>query len=142
MSDIIKIKPQRLSRELDSFFDPFTRFFREEPFQIFNTFNSFSEDYDVVKTDNGFQIEYPIPGFKKSEISLTHNGDVLKIEGEMKNSSDRNFIYHGNKRKYFSYELNIGSTAEVEEATMEDGILKIKVKSEKFKNNSKKITIK
>lgn len=142
MSDIIKLKPQRLSRELDSFFDPFSRFFREDPFQFFNNYSSLMEEYNVIKTENGYQIEYPIPGFKKSEINLTHNGDILKIEGEKKERSENNFIYHGDKRHYFSYEMRIGRSSEVEEATLEDGILKIKIKSEKFKDNSKKIAIK
>ena len=37
---------------------------------------------DVIKTQNGFEVEMEIPGFKKEEINLSYEKDVLTVWAE------------------------------------------------------------
>lgn len=39
---------------------------------------------DVIKTQNGFEVEIEIPGFKKEEINVSYEKDLLTVWAERK----------------------------------------------------------
>ncbi|MBE5765471.1 MAG: Hsp20 family protein [Clostridiales bacterium] len=39
---------------------------------------------DVIKTQNGFEVEVEIPGFKKEEINVSYEKDLLTVWAERK----------------------------------------------------------
>jgi len=82
---------------------------------------------DVSNTDKEFKVEFMLPGFKKEEVKLEINNDVLSISAERKENKYFNKI---NK----SYSLPENLDTENVEAKLEDGVLKIlipKLKEEK-----------
>lgn len=52
-------------------YDPFRRFFSNVDPQI-----------DVIRTDDGFEVEIPVPGFKTEQIEIVVKENVLTITGK------------------------------------------------------------
>ena len=106
------------------------RFFNDDLFDSFLSF-PFGERSllnDISETDKEFKVEFMLPGFKKEEVKLAIENDVLSISAERKE-----------KNKYFneikkSYSLPENLDTENVDAKLEDGVLKIlipKLKEEK-----------
>jgi HSP20 family protein len=100
---------------------------------------------NVKETEKEYKIELAVPGFKKENIDVHLDNDILHISAESKNEKneeDENFT-----RKEFSYnsfsrsfQLPKSANNEKIDAKYEDGILKIKVnkKEEAIKTEAKK----
>jgi HSP20 family protein len=52
-------------------YDPFRRFFSNVDPQI-----------DVIRTDSGFEVEIPVPGFKTDQIEVVVKENVLTVTGK------------------------------------------------------------
>jgi HSP20 family molecular chaperone IbpA len=52
-------------------YDPFRRFFSNVDPQI-----------DVIRTDGGFEVEIPVPGFKTDQIELVVKENILTLTGK------------------------------------------------------------
>jgi len=48
----------------------------------FSPLNSFSNDIEIMNTEEGFVVEIPAPGFKPGEIEVTLDKHVLSIIGK------------------------------------------------------------
>jgi HSP20 family molecular chaperone IbpA len=64
---------------------PFADFFGFDPFR--NLFSSLSTTQSIggielVRTDNGFNVEIPVAGFKPDEINVTLDQNVLTVSGK------------------------------------------------------------
>jgi HSP20 family protein len=57
-------------------------FFNWDPFRTF--FDGFSGAFgvDVTRTDTGYQVELPVPGYKPNEIEVTVEDSVLTVTGK------------------------------------------------------------
>jgi len=86
--------------------------------------------YNVGETDKGYSLELELPGFKKEEISVEINKEILSITAKSKR-----------KEINKSFSLWDGVDAENIEAVLEDGILKINL-DKKEQPAPKKITLK
>jgi HSP20 family molecular chaperone IbpA len=82
-------------------YDPFRRFFSNVDPQI-----------DVVRTDKGFDVEIPVPGFKTDEIEIVVKENVLTVTGK-------------SERRAFTRSLKLPDDVDTQaiEAGVENGLL-------------------
>jgi len=81
-----------------------------DPFNVIRASVGF--DYDVRRTETGYHIELPVPGYNSSHIEVAAKDEILTVEGK-------------NDRGTFSRSFAIPEDVDVErtEATVADGIL-------------------
>lgn len=58
---------------------PFRDLFGFDPFSPMRS-NWFG--YDVTRTDAGYEVEVPVPGFKPEEVDVTYQDDVLAVSAK------------------------------------------------------------
>jgi HSP20 family protein len=82
-------------------YDPFRRFFSNVDPQI-----------DVIRTERGFDVEIPVPGFKTDEIEIVVKENVLTITGK-------------SERRAFTRSLKLPDDVDTQaiEAGVENGLL-------------------
>lgn len=87
-------------------YDPFRRFF-----------SNLDPEIDVVRSEHGFDVEIPVPGFKPADIEITVKEDVLTVSGK-------------NERRGFTRSLKLPEDIDTNavEAAVEDGMLSLKLK--------------
>jgi len=94
---------------------------------VFRDFQMPSTNYPphniVTITENEFNLELTVAGFKKSEISMEEHHGVLTISGSKETSSESTYQYRGIAARSFSKSFRIAEYFEVSNATLEDGIL-------------------
>ena len=59
---------------------PFRDLLGFDPFQTLRS--SWAFDYDVSRTDNGYEVEVPVPGYKPEQIDVTFKEGVLSVVGK------------------------------------------------------------
>lgn len=93
-----------LARELLGF-DPFK--------QLGNTWQF---DYDVTRTESGYEIEVPVPGFNGSQIEVYFQDGTLAINGK-------------NERRTFTRSFAVPEDVDPEniEAAVKDGMLSLRL---------------
>ena len=98
---------------------------------------------NVIETKESASFELFVPGFKKENISVTLNGDTLKIEGKRTVKEDYTFAQY--KTASFKKEIEINTRVIDKDslsAKMEDGVLYISLKKAKEASSSVKVEIK
>jgi HSP20 family molecular chaperone IbpA len=58
---------------------PFRDLFGFDPFAPMRS-NWFG--YDVTRTDTGYEVEVPVPGFKPEDVEVTYQDDVLAVNAK------------------------------------------------------------
>jgi HSP20 family protein len=59
---------------------PFRDLLGFDPFQ--NIRGAYGFDYEVSRTENGYEIEVPVPGFNSSNVDVSFKDGVLSIAGK------------------------------------------------------------
>jgi len=59
---------------------PYQDLFGFDPFQALRS--NWAFDYDVSRTETGYEIEVPVPGYKPEQIDVTLKGGVLSVNGK------------------------------------------------------------
>jgi HSP20 family molecular chaperone IbpA len=87
-------------------YDPFRRFFSNVDPQI-----------DVIRTEAGFEVEIPVPGFKTDQIELIVKENVLTLTGK-------------NERRAFTRSLKLPEDVDSQniEASVDNGLLTLVLK--------------
>jgi HSP20 family protein len=87
-------------------YDPFRRFFSNVDPQI-----------DVIRTDAGFEVEIPVPGFKTDQIEIVVKENVLTVTGK-------------SERRAFTRSLNLPDDVDTQtiEASVDNGMLLLTLK--------------
>ncbi len=87
-------------------YDPFRRVFSNVDPQI-----------DVIRTENGFDVEIPVPGFKTDQIEIVVKEAILTITGK-------------SERRAFTRSLKLPDDVDTQniEAVVEDGLLLLTLK--------------
>ena len=87
-------------------YDPFRRFFSNIDPQI-----------DVVRTDHGYDVEIPVPGYKTGEIEIVVKENVLTVTGK-------------NERRAFTRSLKLPDDIDTQtiEASVDNGMLMLTLK--------------
>ncbi len=112
---------QRLFDQLDALSIGFGSTFRE--FQIPN--NNYPP-YNIVKiSDDEFNIELALAGFKKNELQMEEHQGRLTIKGNKEVINGSDYQHRGIAARSFSREFRIAEYFEVRSAKLEDGILTI-----------------
>ena len=98
--------------------------------------------WNVVKYSKGkYGLELGLAGFKKENVLVEVNDGVLTIEGKVDDSAI-DYVQKGLSTKSFYKQFSLPNEAVVDEATMEDGMLKIQFGIKETETNSKKVNIK
>jgi HSP20 family protein len=81
-----------------------------DPFH--NLRSSFGFDYDVRRTEHGYEVEVPIPGYNSSQLEISVKDDVLTVLGK-------------NEKRSFSRSFAVPEDVDQDaiDATVRDGIL-------------------
>jgi HSP20 family molecular chaperone IbpA len=61
---------------------PFHALLGFDPFQSMRGF-----EYNVMQTENGYQVEVPVPGFKPADVEVTFADDVLSVSAKSERRS-------------------------------------------------------
>ena len=123
------------------------QFFDQGTSVLDNVFNSWSKVtgfpfWNVVKYSKGkYGLELGLAGFKKENVLVEVNDGVLTIEGKVDDSAI-DYIQKGLSTKSFFKQFSLPNDAVVDEATMEDGMLKIQFGIKETEIKSKKVNIK
>jgi molecular chaperone IbpA len=123
------------------------QFFDQSTSVLDNVFNSWSKVtgfpfWNVVKYSKGkYGLELGLAGFKKENVLVEVNDGVLTIEGKVDDSAV-DYVQKGLSTKSFFKQFSLPNEAVVDEATMEDGMLKIQFGIKDVENKSKKVDIK
>ena len=87
---------------------------------------------DIVDKENHFLVKAEVPGFKKEELDISIEGDVLTLTGETKNEKEEekeNYYYK--ESKYGSFQRSVRLSSEINrdgiKASLKDGILHVEL---------------
>ena len=98
--------------------------------------------WNVVKYSKGkYGLELGLAGFKKENVLVEVNEGVLTIEGKVDDAAV-DYVQKGLSTKSFFKQFALPNEAVVDEATMEDGMLKIQFGIKEIEKKSKKVNIK
>ena len=98
--------------------------------------------WNVVKYSKGkYGLEVGLAGYKKSDILVEVNDGVLSIEGKVDDSAV-DYVQKGLSTKSFFKQFSLPNEAIVDEAKMEDGMLKIQFGIKEVEKTSQKVDIK
>ena len=92
-----------------------------------------SPSIDVTETDKEIEITAELPGLERQDVEISLEDNVLTIRGEKKvaDADDKNKNYHLTERSYGifyrAFQLPVGIDPASVEATMSNGVLKIKI---------------
>jgi molecular chaperone IbpA len=86
--------------------------------------------YNIKKLDdNEFELEFAVAGFNKRDIKVTVDNGKLHVSGVMSDFDDEaEYLHKGIATRSFSSTFALGEHVEVEDAEVDNGLLKIKVK--------------
>ena len=83
--------------------------------------------YNIQRTgDDIYTLEMAVAGFKQSDISVSIENNVLKVTGEQK-KNEADYIHKGMATRNFLRAFTLARHMEVDQAKMEDGLLKVKI---------------
>ena len=123
------------------------QFFDQSTSVLDNVLNSWSKVtgfpfWNVVKYSKGkYGLELGLAGFKKENVLVEVNDGVLTIEGKVDDSAI-DYVQKGLSTKSFYKQFSLPNEAVVDEATMENGMLKIQFGIKEIEKKSKKVDIK
>lgn len=93
---------------------PFRDLFGFDPFQTLRS--NWAFEYDVTRTDNGYEVEVPVPGFGPEDVEVTFQDDVVSINAK-------------GGRRTFSRSFSVPEDVDPDmiEAQVKDGMLVLKL---------------
>jgi len=93
---------------------------------VLNHSNTAFPPANIVRLDDyNFIVELAVAGYKKSEITISTEKNLLTIAGEKVEKDDRQYLAKGIAGRSFSRSVLLADTVVVNDATLEDGILSV-----------------
>lgn len=84
---------------------------------------------DVYQEDNKYVVEVDLPGYKKEEISMSFNNDLLTIKAEHneeKKDDTKKHIYRSRSQSMFTRQIRFNNIDHSNiDAKFEEGVLKV-----------------
>ena len=122
------------------------RFFNDD-FSGGLSVSEFSPKVDIAETDGAFELEFSLPGVKKSEINIDVSDGRLTVSGERKIENEKNEKNFRSVESYygtFSRSFNLPDNVDADKvnAKYEDGVLKVVLPKDEKKVAKKTIAIK
>ena len=117
---------------MDLFKDPFFIGFNRELDRMANVHQAATRQtyppYDVLKLDEDtFQVSIAVAGFTKNDLNLSVDNDTLIVKGEITEVTDGEYLHKGIAARKFTRTFALGEYMEVTGASIEDGMLNIRV---------------
>jgi molecular chaperone IbpA len=77
--------------------------------------------------EDHYQISLALAGFSPDEISVTAEQNVVTVEGDKAEKTDREFMYQGISTRRFKRQFNLADYVQVTSAAFDNGLLKIEL---------------
>jgi|SRR5690554_6106939 len=107
---------------------------------------SVQTNVDVYQQDNDYFVEVDLPGYKKEEISVEFNDDVLTIKAEHneeEEKSEKKYFYRSRKCSEFMRQIRFSDiNQENVDAQFNDGVLRVKLPIQEHQEVVNKIEVK
>lgn len=101
---------------------------------------------DVYQEDKNYFVEVDLPGYKREEISVEFNDDVLTIKAEHREeeeNSEKKYFYRSRKCSEFMRQIRFSNiNHEQIDAQFNEGVLKIKLPTKEQQEVVNKIEVK
>ena len=117
---------------MDLFKDPFFIGFNRELDRMANVHQTATRQtyppYDVLKLDEDtFQVSIAVAGFTKNDLDVSVDNNTLIVKGEIIEVTDGEYLHKGIAARKFTRTFALGEYMEVTGASIEDGMLNIKI---------------
>lgn len=120
--------PRFDTNALNRAFIGFDKLFDTIGTQYINQQNNNYPPHNIIKQDdNRYIIELAIAGFKKSDITISVEQQMLSIIGDKAKDEDREYIHRGISSRTFSKQFNLAEHIVVKDALIDNGILQIQL---------------
>jgi molecular chaperone IbpA len=87
--------------------------------------------YDIAKIgDDSYRIVIAVAGFEESELTITHEPNMLVINGAKAENGEVQYLHHGLALKPFARRFELADHVSVVGAQLEHGLLTIDLKKE------------
>jgi molecular chaperone IbpA len=87
--------------------------------------------YDIAKLgEDSYRIVIAVAGFNESELTITHEPNLLVINGAKSENDDVQYLHHGLALRSFARRFELADHVIVEGAKLENGLLIIDLKKE------------
>lgn len=87
--------------------------------------------YNVKKVDeDNYLIELAVAGYDRDDLDITVNKDTLIIKSDRENDEDEEFLHKGIAGRNFTQTFTLGEYMVVKSASLENGMLSIKIERE------------
>ena len=129
---------------IDDFFGRTSSIFSDMLTENFTNYGGLN----IIENEDNYELSMVLPGYKKEDININIDNDILTISSEIKNEKEektKNYISKSFTKNSFCKKLILSDDIDKDKinAKMEDGILNLKLKKIKKieLNTSKKIDI-
>jgi HSP20 family molecular chaperone IbpA len=99
-----------------------------------NTFGAtpVTVDVNIKQYNDRYEISVPVPGFKKDDIDISFDDDMLHLEGKIKEESkeeEDNYVIQEYKESSFKRTVKLPTKVDSEkaDAQLQDGVLRINI---------------
>jgi len=87
--------------------------------------------FDTMKlSDDRYQITMAVAGFKRDEIDISVQENLLAVKGERKNDTEGEYLHRGIAYRAFIRHFELAEHVQVCDAQLADGLLTISLKRE------------
>jgi len=87
--------------------------------------------YNVKKVDeDNYTIELAVAGYSREEIEIKVEKDTLTIKSDKENDDKSDFLHRGIAGRNFTQHFTLGEYMTVKSASLENGMLSIKIERE------------
>ena len=110
----------------------FDRIFNELERQFANSTSSGYPPYNIAQlTEDEYVISVAVAGFSMDNLEITHDNDVLSIEGTApKGDEETNYLHKGIAGRNFRRQFSLADHVKVERAHLDLGMLNVYLKRE------------
>jgi molecular chaperone IbpA len=105
--------------------------------RVFNLLNGAAQavdtwpPYDILKSgDDAYTIKMAVAGFGESELSITHERNVLLVSGTKADEKEVQYLHRGIAGRAFERRFELADHVKVEGADLKNGLLSIALKRE------------
>ncbi|NOY89417.1 MAG: Hsp20/alpha crystallin family protein [FCB group bacterium] len=121
------VSPNRIAREIDSFFNDFFNFPVKTDGQA-----DFIPRVDISEDDDKIVMEFEVPGMKKDDLKIVVENNVLTVSGERnskKETKKKNYVRTEMNSGYFCRSFTLPDSVDTEkiDAEYKNGILELKM---------------
>lgn len=87
--------------------------------------------YDIAKlTDDAYRIVIAVAGFGEDELTITHEPNMLMVNGAKAGNEEIQYLHHGLALRPFARRFELADHVSVTSAKLENGLLIIDLKKE------------